>query len=61
MDMLKDAIWNELKNTLYEWDMMNESIERNEARYTKSDHAKLRAKITDLEARLEACKDRVGA
>lgn len=53
MDLLYQAIWNELKNTLAEWDEQNNRAALN-LDVDKGRLGWLRAKITDLCSRLDA-------
>lgn len=52
MQLLHQATWNELATALKVWEDMNDSLSRNEGRFTKSEHTALRYKIQTLEDRL---------
>lgn len=52
MDLLKQAVCNELRATLARWDLLNDMLTRGEA-VDKNEHTNLRLKIQSLEHRLD--------
>lgn len=51
MEILKRAVWNELRSTLARWDVLNDMLQRNEV-VDKNEYFSVRLKIQSLERQL---------